>query len=433
VLEVHVPGGFVKFGAELRRTRLAADLSLTGLARVVHYSKGHLSKVERGTKKPSRELARLCDVALGAGGALASLIGEGTSAPDVTSRLSGDDEIWVMRLSSEGHSRFEPMSRRRALAAGAGSIVGMGIGQPVFPSRLEGASILQISRTFFDHYRELGQVVDPGLLLPVLISHTHTLRELSTRTDNRTRQRLLCLGSRYAEYVGWLAQETGDDEAALWWTRRAVRLAKEGGDTHLAVYGLVHALITLYREDAVRTIESARLAQRFAAPSRIRGLAAQREAQGHALIGDYDACMRGLERAHILLAEHEHDPETPIIGPSNLPDPTEMSKGWCLVDLGRPRTAAELLERQLASVPAKAVRTRVRYGMRQALAHASAGEIDHACVLARELLDGAVTVGSATIATDLRKLSRTLLRHPKNPWVRDLAPELGAALAALRA
>lgn len=57
-----------RFGEELRRRRLAAGLTLTHLARHVHYSKGYLSKVERCLKMPSHELARLSDAALDAGG-----------------------------------------------------------------------------------------------------------------------------------------------------------------------------------------------------------------------------------------------------------------------------------------------------------------------------------------------------------------------------
>lgn len=58
------------FGEELRKRRLEAGLSLTDLSGLVHYSKAQLSKVERGIKAPSRDLARLCDAALGADGAL---------------------------------------------------------------------------------------------------------------------------------------------------------------------------------------------------------------------------------------------------------------------------------------------------------------------------------------------------------------------------
>ncbi|MGW5471435.1 helix-turn-helix domain-containing protein [Streptomyces chartreusis] len=62
------------FGAELRRLRIAAGLTLAQLASSVHYSKGQLSKIETGQKRPSPELARLCDATLDADGALASLV-----------------------------------------------------------------------------------------------------------------------------------------------------------------------------------------------------------------------------------------------------------------------------------------------------------------------------------------------------------------------
>jgi transcriptional regulator with XRE-family HTH domain len=417
------------FGEELRRRRLAADLTLTGLARLVHYSKGQLSKVERGIKMPSRELARLCDTALDAGGALTSLVREKPSGTGVTIAVGGDEEVWLMQLSTDGQSWFQPMSRRQAVAVGAASIAGISIGRPGVSANVEDTTLLSIFRSLFDQYRQLGQVTDPGLLLPALIAQTHTLQELSRDAGSHTRKELLMLGSRYAEYVGWLVQETGNEQAALWWTRRAVDLATAGDDHHFAMYGLVrHALVTLYREDAEQTIELAQRAQSSKVPLRIRGLAAQREAQGHALAGNYDACMRNLERARTLLARHTPDSDAPVIGTSNLADPAEMIKGWCLYDLGRPRAAAEIIDRQMAHVPQQALRTRVRYGVRRALAHAASGEVDHACHLTAQLLDSAITLGSATVAADLRNLARTLSRHPRNAPVRDLAPKLSTAL-----
>lgn len=422
----------VQFGEELRRRRLAAGLSLTGLVRLVHYSKGQLSKVERGIKMPSRELARLCDTALDAGGALAALVREGPPETEATVAASGEAEVWLMQLSTDDQSWFQPISRRQVVAVGAASIPAMGFGRPETPAHVEDTTLLGLSRSLFDHYRRLGQAADPGLVLPALIAQTHSLQEMSRRTGSRTRQGLLRLGSRYAEYVGWLVQETGNEQAALWWTQRAVDLAAAGDDHHLAAYGLVRrALVTLYRQDAEQTIELARQAQSGKAPLRIRGLAAQREAQGHALASDHDACMGSLDRARVLLDRHTPDSDAPVIGTTNLPNPAEMIRGWCLYDLGRPHAAAEIIDRQLAKVPQRALRTRVRYGVRLALAHAAAGEVDHACRLTHELLESAVAVGSATIATDLRGLARTLSRHPKNASVRDLAPELGTALRAV--
>lgn len=421
-----------RFGEELRRRRLAAGLTLTCLARRVHYSKGQLSKVERGLKMPSREMVRLCDAALDAGGALVALAWEKPPGPGAAAATDRDaDEMWLMQLCEGGQSWFQPMSRRYLMAAGAASIPGMSIGRPGNSASFEDMTLLGIFRSLFDQYRQLGQAAAPGLLLPVLIAQTHGLQELSNNAAPRMRQGMLILASRYAEYVGWLVQETGNEQAALWWTRRAVDLAAAGGDHHLAMYGLVRqALVALYRDDAQQTIALTQRAQSSKMPVRIRGLAAQREAQGHALAGDYGACMRSLDHARTLLARHQPDSDAPILGTTNLADPAEMVRGWCLYDLGRPRLAAEVIDRQMTLVPQRALATRVRYGVRRALAYAAAGEVDHACQLTGELLDGAITLGSATVATDLGKLSRTLSRHPRNESVRNVVPRLDTTLRA---
>ncbi len=334
-----------------------------------------------------------------------------------------------MQLPAAGEGWFQPVSRRQVIVAGAASVPAISLGGQGMSMYADSPTLTGVFRSIFDQYRRLGQAVAPGLLLPALIANTYALQELSKEAGPRTRPGLLILGSRYAEYVGWLVQETGNEQSALWWTRRAADLAAAGDDRHLAVYGLIRqALITLYRRQSAQTIELAQRAQGTGVPPRICGLAAQREAQGHALAGDYDACMRCLDRARKLLDRPVPDSDEPVIGTTNLANPAEMVTGWCLHDLGRPRAAAEIIDSQLALVPHRATRTRVRYGVRSALAHAVAGDVDHACYLTAQLLDSAVMVGSATIATDLRGLARTLSRHPGNASVRDLQPKLSTAV-----
>ena len=62
-----------RFGTELRRRRVQRGLSLTDLARQIHYSKGYLSKIENGTKPATADLARRCDELLQAQGDLIRL------------------------------------------------------------------------------------------------------------------------------------------------------------------------------------------------------------------------------------------------------------------------------------------------------------------------------------------------------------------------
>ena len=65
-------GAAALFGPELRRLRQQCGLSLRDLSKVIGFTPGYLSKVENG-RPPSPELARACDDALGAAGALAAL------------------------------------------------------------------------------------------------------------------------------------------------------------------------------------------------------------------------------------------------------------------------------------------------------------------------------------------------------------------------
>ncbi|MFD9793075.1 helix-turn-helix domain-containing protein [Streptomyces sp. NPDC059070] len=416
------------FGQELRRRRLEAQFSLEQLGRRVHYSKAQLSKVERGLKRPSPELARLCDTELKAGGQLARLL-----EPVVSGRplpVPGpDEEVWLMYLDKDGTSSFQPVKRRSVMAAGAASVLSLRVGEEQLAVETGAATLVEASRVLFDQFRRIGQAAGPGSVLPSLIAQAHSLEQLAARAGTRTRRDLLVLASRYAEYTGWMAQEAGDDCAALWWTDRAVQLARGGDDTTLASYALVRrSLICLYGGDTAQALELAARALDSGAPPRVRGLAAQHLAQCLAAHGDHGATLRSLDRARELLALDARNSEAPVLGASHVPDVVEMFTGWCLYDLGRPQRAAELLDRETARIPAHALRTRSRYGVRRALAHAAAGEIDHACDITAEALPSAGAVGSATIAADLRRLARVLGRHSRNARVRALTPRLSAAL-----
>ncbi|MFG2556748.1 helix-turn-helix domain-containing protein [Streptomyces sp. NPDC048581] len=422
------------FGAELRRLRIAAGLTLTQLASSVHYSKGQLSKIETGRKRASPELARLCDAALDAQGALAALVPvrppQAEAVRPYSHRVAEGTLPGVEHALPDSGSPTPP-SRRQVIAVGAASVLAVGAAEqpPRGPSVAHSGSMEGAYRALLDQYRRLGQMSPPDTLLPVLAEQTHALRRLAARSGSRSGGRLLALASHFAVFTGWLGQEAGNEESALHWTAHAVDLADASGDRDLASYALVRrALITYYRGEATETVALAEGARSPRLPPRIRGLAAQREAQGHALAGDHDACMRGLERARLLLGQASESSGAPVLGSTHLGDPVSMITGWCLLDLGRPRAAAEVLDRECARLPVTAWRAQARYGVRRALAHAMAGEIDHACALTEELLPLTASVSSATVTTDLRRLARTLARHPRNRSYLSVAPRLTAAL-----
>ncbi|MFD0266348.1 helix-turn-helix domain-containing protein [Streptomyces sp. NPDC127106] len=69
-------GAAAAFPAQLRRLRIERGLSLAGLARQTHYSKGYLSKIETGAKRVTVDVALRCDRVLEADGTLLRLARE---------------------------------------------------------------------------------------------------------------------------------------------------------------------------------------------------------------------------------------------------------------------------------------------------------------------------------------------------------------------
>jgi transcriptional regulator with XRE-family HTH domain len=424
------------FGPRLRALRNTRGLSLSEFARRVYYSKGYLSRVETGASTPSAEFARRCDVELEADGALVALVS--STAPDVTPETAlepaddYDDGTWIVTMAPDGSTSFVPLGRREMLLGGAVVVAGLAGGnRPASsPAQTPGGQVLY-HRQLLEAARGLGQVAAPETVLPMVVGQAQALRALSRDVQGRDAIEIATLFARTAEFAGWMAQESNDDKAATWWTGKAVQTAAAVGDRYTAAYALVRrALITMYQGDAQATIGLARQAQSApGTPQRILGLAAQREAQGHALAGDYDECMRALERAgRYLHAARADEVAGPVIGTSHIPDPVSVVTGWCLFDLGRPREAADVLDREIVHIPIGAVRARLRFGIRQALAHAAAGDLDRACELAQSMIGQANMVGSATILADVRRLAATLRRWSSYPAVRALDPSFGAAL-----
>jgi hypothetical protein len=291
-----------------------------------------------------------------------------------------------------------------------------------------------IARTFDDHLvqvRSLGQHLSPAAVFPLLEGSLRSLRALLANTPAADRPRLLVTASHYAEYTGWMAQESGNEQAALAWTDRAVELARASGRTEMAAYALVRrALVKLYHNDGNGTIGLARRAQSEAPGShRIQGLAAMREGQGHALNQDFDAFQACMARAERLLAEAGPNRSAHIFGTSTVADPVRMATGWSLYHLGRPAEGAAILAGSLERLPADAPRSYGRYAVRCALQYAVAGELDRACEVTGELLPRIADVVSATILVDLRELTLQLDRRRGHQGARALMPELTAAVS----
>ena len=284
---------------------------------------------------------------------------------------------------------------------------------------------LELFQELFAEQRLLGRTVSPTLVLPMVMAQTRLTLAMAGAARGPERAALLVLAARYAEYTGWMAQEAGDEQAALAWTSEAARAATAGGAPELARYALVRrAEIDLYRGDVAGVVEHSVRAQR--GRDRVTGLALEREAQAHALAGERAESERAADRAQETFAAA--GAEGAGLGPLSAPNRHALVTGWSLFDLGRPEAAAELLDREVPLVPESARREVARFGARQAVAHALAGDPGRAATLALQLLPVATQVDSATVRVDLHRLWRALGRWERRPEIARARTELADAL-----
>ncbi|MBE1461271.1 helix-turn-helix domain-containing protein [Kibdelosporangium phytohabitans] len=407
-----------EFGAELRRRRVHAEVSLSELAKRLNFSKGYLSKIETGRQSPTEQLARLADAALGADGDLAALVGQ--------AEHNGHN------VYSPDHAEAVHASRREVLAFGSALFLPLGISDGDAETAGEDPQTRLYYRDQFEQLRRRGQQSAPGLVLRTVGVEYCTLLELAAAAqDPPTRAAFEILAARYAEFAGWMAQEAGDNQAALAWTRQSANLATGAGDTALAAYTLVReAELAMYAHDALRTISLAQQAQaQRGADKRVRALAAHREAQGHAMLNNGNDCQSALDRAQTLLATGTGDgPGGSPLGSTSVADLNLAVSGWCTYDLGRPRQAAEQLERALSQTAPTARRARAMYGARLALAYEATSDLDRMCEVAAQVIDIAQPIGSSTARTELRRLTRAMARRHNYRPAKQLHVEITAAL-----
>lgn len=419
-----------QFGTELRRRRTESKLSLRELSELVHYSKGYLSKIENGWRQPPQDFARRCDDALGCGGRLAALVPRGERSRDGGGRWGSRFGEGALVFAATGQTHYVP-GLARLVSEDGGTSLAPGFTAEPGPIARPAALTVGYLADLFDTYRSIGRVAGPAVVLPGLIAHTHVISAMARSARSGHLERLLALGSRYAEYVGWMTQESGDNRAAMWWTDQAVAMATAAGDHELASYARVReALIAMYDEDAVRTIGLARQAQEDRDVSaRVRALAIQREAQGHALAGDYDQCQRALDGAADWFERSRSETDDrPVLGSTSAPDTFTLLIGWAMFDLGRTGRAVEVLAGGLERLPPTAGRTRARFGIRLALAHTADGNLDVVAELIERLLPEVIAVDSATVRHDLRQLRRALARWDSRPPIRELRSRLTTAI-----
>ncbi|WP_208827957.1 MFS transporter [Streptomyces ficellus] len=224
--------------------------------------------------------------------------------------------------------------------------------------------------------------------------------------------------------AGWMAFDTGQQEAAQRYYIQALRLARAAADVPLGGYVLASmSLQATYRGFADEGVD---LAQ--AALERNRGLATARtmsffrlvEARAHAKAGDAAAAGAALRAAEGWLERsREGDPDPTWLGFYSY-DRFCADAAECYRDLKAPRQVRRFTEQALSRPTEEFVRS---HGLRlvvSAVAELESGNLDAACAAGTRAVEVAGRISSARTTEYVRDLLHRLEPYGDEPRVAEL-------------
>ncbi|GGK89434.1 hypothetical protein Sme01_49740 [Sphaerisporangium melleum] len=296
------------------------------------------------------------------------------------------------------------------------------------PRRADAATVAYLSAVVGECERPDRRPAEPAGALAAMFAVVQRFRGEAGRS---ARAALPALAARDAEATGRLRYEAGDLAGALRWSERARREAAEAGDELLVACALAgRAGLIWPGSDPREVVETALAAREHAVPSpRLAAVSRLHEALGHAMAGEEDLCHRRLEES----AEPpgEEPEETTGFGPGYSPALHQLLAADCLLDLGHPDAAIEILERELGGpgepgeigeigtfpgigeVPAAGGGRDTAYELaRLAHAYAEAHEAERCARAARTALDLARRTGAARALRELRVTRAVTSRVP---------------------
>lgn len=257
----------------------------------------------------------------------------------------------------------------------------------------------------------------PMLVLASAQAQSELIATLARATSGSARREALPVAARFAEFTGWLHQDSGDVVQASWWTDRALEHALELGSPSLTTYVLMRkANIAADAQDHGQSLGLAEAALRTSgnlAP-RLQAVALRQQALASAQMRDGDSCARSVDRALELVndtSSSDFDPLAEELVPYCGPSYIEMEAATCWVHLGRPDQAIPVYEQSLSRWPVdEQTRDRALCLARLATAHALNGDLDAAAATG---LDAVVAHSRARSARTYKQLvaMRTAAAH----------------------
>ncbi|MGK5533163.1 hypothetical protein [Streptomyces sp. URMC 129] len=281
------------------------------------------------------------------------------------------------------------------------------------------------------HYRG-ANYFGARIAIPPVLHQAHSLTQLLEATNSHPRQALLRTGSRVAEFLGWLFQDSGDFRAAAYWSDRSMEWAQEAADDRMQSYILFRkANQATAQLQSDRAVGLARAAQRIPGLTpQITALAVQQEAQAYARMRNPKAALAKFDEAQTLASDHTpSDPQATLDTSYCTPTYIEMQRANCWIELGDARRAVALFEAELASLPKVYRNDRGVYLARLARAYLASTEYEQAAKAATNALAIYSQTGSARTMIELDNFADSAAKLPKSPAIDEFLERFQARQA----
>ncbi len=427
-------------------------MSLRRLSQLTFYDFGYLGQIERGERTGSAAVAAKCDTALHAEGMLSDLFAsrdksrtnvfvpaqrtaahtQGVdAAAEVAPASEADaDGITIPCRSADGRIVWVTVPRRAILLGGIAATADLAAAPmlksgPLVAGNAGGITPVEhlrdIRRVFVDSDNLLG----PAHIIPAIQGYIRLIQRLRMGREGADRRALLRLQAEFAEFAGWLYQDSGDFPHAQYWLDRALEWAHAVEDREMAVYVMARkSQLAGDMHDHVSAVDLADAAAAMAVPgSRLQATARTYEAHGHALGGAKAACLQALDEARGL-ADKLKDGQGSSWASWLDGAYVDVQRARCLSILGNHEHAVAVFKQAIHDLPPRYRRDRGVYLAREARAHAGAHDLEQAAAAGLQALAIAEETGSGRIIHELARLDSDLARWAKVPTVAEFRESL---------
>lgn len=279
------------------------------------------------------------------------------------------------------------------------------------------------------NYSTTDNLVGSRSLVNIVPQQLQFIDGQATKARGKDKKRLQYVGARYAEFAGWVYQETGALGSAMQVSSAALDYAQEIGDEALCAYILMrrsNIATDAARPELALKLSNAALDNQSRLSSRQTAVVLRQRAQCYARLGDEHECARALDAA-LRYAERGVDSEEDLAYYCT-PEYVHMEAAQCWVELGRPGEAIEPLQQGLVRWPAQYRRDLGLCLARLAVAYAGDSQVEHAVTVADRALVIARETGSFRTHTQLARIPGLLTEHGAD----DAARRLDRLLPSLR-